>query len=123
MSLSVETVKTWLTEIDRPRQWLADELGIHVGSLNNQISQGRFSSFVEKHIERIMRDYQRDQEDREREKLETEPKMRLTYAQWDKLEHARKLAGYEDRDEFFLAALNRLADEILEAQQHKGKAK
>ena len=104
VSLSSDEVKTWLEEIHRTRQWLAEELGLHPGTLKNQFTAGHFPPWVEKAIRRLMDDFR-------------QPKVRMTEEEWDLLEQARRMAGYDDRQAFYYDAMMELARQIMAGKQ------
>lgn len=101
--ISTQTAKDWLEKKNLSRQWLADEIGAKLGTVNNWFTEGSFPVWAEKHIARIIR------ED------DSPDKIRFTMAEFDLLEAARKLAGYEDRIEFFRDALTKYAESLTSA--------
>lgn len=112
MSLTPDQVRTWLEDLGKTRAWLADEIGFSLGTLNNQFSSGKFPVWVEKAIRRMMADPQL-------------PRLRMTFEQWDKIEKARQIAGYEaeDREAFIIDSLKKLADDLIAEEEARAKAK
>jgi hypothetical protein len=91
--LTIASVREWLRETNRDRRWLAETLGVSKRTVDNWLTSGDLPLFASQHIRRIMAQ-------------EASPgNLRFTLEQWDKIEAARRLAGYEDRTEFFTDAL------------------
>lgn len=80
------------------REWLAKEIGAKKRSLDNYFTAGEFPEWAEKHINRIMH---------------TLPTLRFTDAEFDRLERARKAAGYLDRTKFYIDAINIYAEQFI----------
>lgn len=99
--MNILEIKTWLDEIDRDRNWLADELGVSKRTVDNWFSAKEFPLSAIKHIDRIRAS-------------ERSPKLRFTPEEFDTIEAARKLAGYDSRDEFYAAVLSDHAKRLLE---------
>lgn len=96
--LNIEQLKTWMKENGISRDWLANEIGAKKRSLDNYFTAGEFPEWAEKHIHRIMT---------------TLPALRFTDAEFDRLERARAAAGYLDRTQFYIDAINIYADKII----------
>lgn len=97
--IDIEKLKAWMKREGHNRAWLADAIGAKPRSLDNYFSAGSFPDWAEKHILRIM------QHERE---------LRFTEREFDLIEQARTLAGYKNRQLFFLDAINTYARKILE---------
>lgn len=104
-----QKVRDWLEATDRSRQWLAEEIGAKLGTVNNWFTEGNFPLWAEKHIARIMR------ED------EHPSKVQFTLEEFDNIEAARKLAGYDDRFEFFKDALIKYARSLTSPAEPEQK--
>jgi hypothetical protein len=91
--LTVAAVREWTRERNYDRPWLAETLGVSKRTVDNWFTEGDLPLFASQHIRRIMAE-------------EASPgNLRFTLEQWDKIEAARRLAGYEDRTEFFTDAV------------------
>jgi hypothetical protein len=91
--LTIPVVREWLRETNRDRPWLAEVLGVSKRTVDNWFTSGDLPLFASQHIRRIMAQ-------------EGSPgNLRFTLEQWDKIEAARRLAGYDDRTAFFTDAL------------------
>jgi len=91
--LTMPDVREWLRETNRDRLWLGETLGVSKRTVDNWFSGDELPLFASHHIRRIMIE-------------EASPSnLRFTLEQWDKIEAARRLAGYEDRTAFFTDAV------------------
>lgn len=109
--MDIPHLKLWMEENQRDRFWLAHEIGAQKRSVDNWFTAGEFPIWACKHIERIISESKT-------------PRLRFDEEEWDRLEQARTVAGYTDRKEFYVDAINAYARKILdiEAQNTENRA-
>lgn len=88
-----------MEENQRDRFWLATQIGAQKRSVDNWFTAGEFPLWAAKHIERIISESKT-------------PRLRFDEEEWDRLEQARTVAGYTDRKEFYVDAINAYARKI-----------
>ncbi len=98
--LTAQSLKDWLDTIEKDRHWLADELGVSKRTVDNWFTENKFPLFAEKHIARIRA-------------AERSPKIRFSEDEWELIERARALSGYDSRDEFFTSVLTAHAEKVV----------
>ena len=90
-------IDDWLNSIDRDRQWLANKLGISMGTLYNGFSKG----FTKRSITRI-KDLMNE--------------VTFTAREFERIEQARKLLGIATRKLFYEEAIIGYTDQTLAAE-------
>ncbi|WP_395734128.1 hypothetical protein [Prosthecobacter sp.] len=102
-------IDAWLTSMGKDRQWLADKLGIRMGTLYNGFSKG-FSPRSIKAISDIMA---------AEASAANHFEVNFTAQEFEQIERARKLLGISTRKLFYEEAITGFADEVIarEAQE------
>lgn len=98
--MTPDKIKEWLKSTSRTRESLAEELGYSKRTVDNWFTAGDIPLPAIQHIRRIRAAEQQGE------------KLRFSLEEWDQIEAARKLAGYEDRGQFTIAALTSFAESI-----------
>lgn len=98
--MTPDQIKEWLKATSRTRESLAEELGYSKRTVDNWFTAGDIPLPAIQHIRRIRAAEQQGQ------------KLRFSLEEWDQIEAARKLAGYEDRGQFMVDALTSFAESI-----------
>ena len=98
--MTPDEIKDWLKATNRTRDSLAEELGYSKRTVDNWFSSGDVPLPAIQHIRRIRLAEQQGE------------KLRFSLEEWDQIEAARKLAGYEDRGQFMVDALTSFAESI-----------
>ncbi len=99
--MTPEEIKDWLKATTRTRDTIASELGYSKRTVDNWFTSGDIPLPAILHIKRI------------RMGEDGGAKLRFSLEEWDQIEAARKLAGYEDRSQFMVAALTSFASGII----------
>lgn len=96
-------IDEWLNSIDRDRQWLANKLGISMGTLYNGFSKG----FTKRSITRI--------KDLMNEVATSGGDFEVTFTarEFERIEQARKLLGIATRKLFYEEAIIGYTDQTL----------
>ncbi len=103
-------IDQWLSSIDRDRPWLAEKLGISMGTLYNGFSKG-FTKRSLKGIQELMREAAGGGGDFE---------VTFTAREFERIEQARKLLGIASRKQYYEGAIAEYTDQIL-ASEAAGK--
>jgi hypothetical protein len=98
--MTPDEIKDWLKATNRTRDTLASELGYSKRTVDNWFTSGDIPLPAILHIKRI------------RMSEDGGAKLRFSLDEWDQIEAARKLAGYDDRSQFMVAALTSFASGI-----------
>jgi hypothetical protein len=98
--MTPDEIKDWLKATNRTRDTLASELGYSKRTVDNWFTSGDIPLPAILHIKRI------------RMSEDSGAKLRFSLDEWDQIEAARKLAGYEDRSQFMVAALTSFASTL-----------
>ena len=103
-------IDQWLSSIDRDRPWLAEKLGISMGTLYNGFSKG-FTKRSLKGIEELVNEAANGVGDFE---------VTFTAREFERIEQARKLLGIATRKLYYEEAIAEYTDQIL-AREAGGK--
>jgi|GEM_PF-3521597 len=108
--MTPEDVDQWLLSIERDRSWLADKLGIKMGTLYNGFSKG----FTPRTIKGI-----RDLMEEAANSSNGEFEVTFTAREFERIEEARKLLGIATRKLYYEEAITEYTSQILarEAQE------
>jgi DNA-binding transcriptional regulator YiaG len=98
--MTPDQIKDWIKTTNRSRESLAEELGYSKRTVDNWFTAGDVPLPAIQHIRRIRLAEQQGE------------KLRFSLEEWDQIEAARKLAGYEDRGQFMVDALTSFAYNI-----------
>lgn len=98
--MTPDDIKDWLKATNRTRESLAEELGYSKRTVDNWFTSGDVPLPAIQHIRRIRLGEQQGE------------KLRFSLEEWDQIEAARKLAGYDDRGQFMVDALTSFAESI-----------
>lgn len=96
-------IDAWLTSMGKDRQWLADKLGIRMGTLYNGFSKG-FSPRSIKAITDIMA---------AEASADSHFEVNFTAQEFEQIERARKLLGISTRKLYYEEAITSFTDEVL----------
>lgn len=96
-----ETIEAWLDSLGKDRHWLASEMGISKGTLDNGFSKG-FTARAKKQIQDLMNPP---------DAMELE----FTDRQFDLITEAMKIGAYTARKDFYKDAIIDRARQITEA--------
>lgn len=103
--MTKDQIKNWLTDNQRDRAWLAQEIGISKGTVDQWFSKG-FPEWAVKAIER-MGDQPLDACGLD---------VAFTAAEFELIEAARLLSAHPTRSAFYHTAIMQFTDEILERE-------
>lgn len=106
-----DQIDEWLKTIGKDRPWLADKIGIRMGTLYNCFSKG-FPSRTLKAIEQLM-----EAGKPENSGLEVS----FSAKEFELIEQARKLSGHATRAEFYHDAIMEFTDELMSKEAQQGE--
>jgi len=102
-----EQIDKWLESIGKDRQWLADKIGIRMGTLYNCFSKG-FTARTMHAIELLMKSNSGN---------ESGFDVTFSAKEFELIEQARKLSGHATRAEFYRDAIMEFTDELIEKEK------
>ncbi len=102
-----EQIDEWLKTTGKDRAWLADKIGIRMGTLYNCFSRG-FPTRTLKAIEQLM-----EAGNPENSGLEVS----FSAKEFELIEQARKLSGHATRAEFYHDAIMEFTDELMQKEE------
>lgn len=105
-------IDQWLSSIDRDRPWLAEKLGISMGTLYNGFSKG-FTKRSIKGIQELMNESANGGGDFE---------VTFTASEFERIEQARKLLGIATRKLYYEEAITEYTTQILQREFTEGQS-
>lgn len=114
-NLSKQDIKDWLAKIGKDREWLAALCGVKFDTINKWFSVSReFPAYALLIIGQKMKDHGLSQ-------AADLSQVQFTLVEWETIDHARELAGYSNRRDFYRDALAEKAERIIEAEKRAEK--
>ena len=105
--MTKEEIRGWLYSVEKDRHWLAEQIGCTYGTLSQWFSKG-FPEWAVKSISRLavsMRDSEEGFE------------VTFTHSEWQVIECAMRLDGYNLHRDFYQDAVLKVAREIIEREE------
>jgi hypothetical protein len=103
-----EQIEKWLSDLGKDRQWLAEQCGTSVRTVESWFSKRGFTTAALKQIERLHRETTAAPDGRFRVSFDTE--------EFERIDAARKIIGEPSRPNFYRTAIIDCADRILAAE-------
>jgi len=100
-----DKIKSWLADNQKDRAWLAEEIGVSKGTVDQWFSKG-FPEWAVKAIERLG----------EQPLDDAGLEVAFTAAEFELIEAARLLSAHPTRSAFYHTAIMQFTDEILERE-------